>query len=201
MKKVQLSGGGLTSTALTVIKIKELDHIFVADYDQSELTDEWDAVNRTITALSMPYPIVTASQLNLKHNNWLSKANTGSSISRGSLLMFVACCACEAIHKYGTEHPIQIMLGLTTEDLPDIEKFKKEYNEVLAVTFGQSSTSEPLIQVDFPYADFSTENLVALALSRINSYAQEGVMGANPRIIWEYSMYSEKRNELYIKMK
>lgn len=196
MKKVQLSGGGLTSTCLTVLMLRELDHVFVADYDQDNLTDEWEAVNRTITALSDPYPLITASQLNLKFNNWLAKANTDQQINRGSLLMFVACCACEAIHKYGVSSQIQINLGISLTDMPDLDKFKKEYNEVLAVTFGLAQTGEPLIQVGFPYSQLSLQELISTTLTRLTTYQVQGIMGASPRILWDYSMPSQRKEDL-----
>lgn len=186
--KVQLSGGGLDSTAFTILEYGSLDMIVVANYGQLAYESENDAVQDVVAELKLIRPLLNqpiiddAFSLNgapmLEDLEKINPENllfgTGDNgFIRARNIHLALYAANRAIQQFGTERPIELQFGLCHEQMmfSDANRdFITVLNKILNSSYGHIGNGTiryPLIQVSAPYIRVAKLEYLKLAIKRL----------------------------------
>lgn len=167
MLKVQVSGGGLDSSALTVLE--GMDLIVHIDYGQTAAHEELSAIHRVLRHTNQLVPVVSVDVsedffFKNMHPNLLMGTGDQPFI-RGRNLMLLMIAAQEAL-KNG--RCLTLYLGLCRENMmfeDANESFVTIANQTLNRAFGTNEEDEPVVSVLAPYINVPKEQFMRDAYS------------------------------------
>lgn len=169
MKRILLSNGSLLSTALTIVNIKDIDYIYLVNHGQPDLNEQYNNLTSAVAKLSMPYPLVNYQILKCVE------------LDKAKLLGVLAVAIDKAMEQFENEE-IEFIMAVCTDD---------------TVTVGDDSyfvnlarlcrgTTNDTVKVVYPFLekDMDKAHAIEFALSKLNTYLNEGCYGATPDVLW-----------------
>lgn len=183
---VLLTGGGIDSTAHTILRYNLLRNLVVIDYGQLACDQEQQAVrnifNHILLAGVDPEETPTILSLDAKEQfKSLRNANTNSLLFgtgtegfiRARNLSLVLYAANDIIARIGTNEQIIIELALCKEEMmysdADIN-FIQALNQILIMSYGHTLCGLPLIQVSTPFINIPKLDFLKSAVDRLRKF-------------------------------
>lgn len=169
MKRILLSNGSLMSTALTIANIKDIDYIYLVNHGQPDLNEQYNNLTSAVAKLSMPYPLVNYQILKCVE------------LDKAKLLGVLAVAIDKAMEQFENEE-IEFILAVCTDDIITLG----DNNYFINLARLCSGTTNDTVKVVYPFLekDMDKAHAVEFALSKLNTYLNEGCYGATPDVLW-----------------
>ena len=180
MKRILLSNGSLLSTALTIANIKDIDYIYLVNHGQPDLNEQYNNLTSAVAKLSMPYPLVNYQILKCVE------------LDKAKLLGVLAVAIDKAMEQFENEE-IEFIMAVCTDDIATTVGDNYFIN---LASVCRSSTNDT-VKVVYPFLekDMDKAHAVEFALSKLNTYLNEGCYGATPDVLWASA--TEEQISLY----
>lgn len=169
MKRILLSNGSLLSTALTIANIKDIDYIYLVNHGQPDLNEQYNNLTSAVAKLSMPYPLVNYQILKCVE------------LDKAKLLGVMAVAIDKAMEQFENEE-IEFILAVCTDDIITLG----DNNYFINLASVCRSATNDTVKVVYPFLekDMDKAHAVEFALSKLNTYLNDGCYGATPDVLW-----------------
>ena len=176
MKRILLSNGSLLSTALTIANIKDIDYIYLVNHGQPDLNEQYNNLTSAVAKLSMPYPLVNYQILKCVE------------LDKAKLLGVMAVAIDKAMEQFENEE-IEFILAVCTDDIITLG----DNNYFINLASVCRSSTHDTVKVVYPFLekDMDKAHAVEFALSKLNTYLNDGCYGATPDVLWSSATKEE----------